>query len=221
MAEVRAASILHGLGFNKEMQVRATAAGAESRACWAGREGETAWHACTRACGWPPRDLCRARPCPTPPRPAPPPPLQAKKTRDFSGGWRMRIALARALFVEPTFLILDEPTNHLDLEACVWLEDTLKNWKRILLLVSHSQDFLNGVCTNIIHMHQKQLKYYAGGWRGCRGGMGQGGCVGHARMHRARRRLHHLHASTRGHGVTNCTLLSSRGDGSNDPLYNQ
>ena len=60
-------------------------------------------------------------------------------TRDFSGGWRMRIALARALFVEPTFLILDEPTNHLDLEACVWLEDTLKNWKRILLLVSHSQ----------------------------------------------------------------------------------
>ena len=65
--------------------------------------------------------------------------LQAKKTRDFSGGWRMRIALARALFVEPTFLILDEPTNHLDLEACVWLEDTLKNWKRILLLVSHSQ----------------------------------------------------------------------------------
>ncbi|KAI3432307.1 hypothetical protein D9Q98_003867 [Chlorella vulgaris] len=106
MAEVRAASILHGLGFNKDMQ--------------------------------------------------------DKKTRDFSGGWRMRIALARALFVEPTFLILDEPTNHLDLEACVWLEDTLKNWKRILLLVSHSQDFLNGVCTNIVHMHQKQLKYYAG-----------------------------------------------------------
>ena len=106
MAEVRAASILHGLGFTKEMQ--------------------------------------------------------AKKTRDFSGGWRMRIALARALFVEPTFLILDEPTNHLDLEACVWLEDTLKKWKRILLLVSHSQDFLNGVCTNIIHMQQKKLKYYTG-----------------------------------------------------------
>ena len=74
----------------------------------------------------------------------------------------MRISLARALFVEPTFLILDEPTNHLDLEACVWLEDTLKQWKRILLLVSHSQDFLNGVCTNIIHMHQKKLNYYSG-----------------------------------------------------------
>jgi ATP-binding cassette, subfamily F, member 2 len=74
----------------------------------------------------------------------------------------MRIALARALFVDPMFLILDEPTNHLDLEACVWLEETLKQFKRILLLVSHSQDFMNGVCTNIIHMHQRQLKNYTG-----------------------------------------------------------
>jgi energy-coupling factor transporter ATP-binding protein EcfA2 len=74
----------------------------------------------------------------------------------------MRIALARALFINPTFLILDEPTNHLDLEACVWLEDFLAKFNRILLMVSHSQDFLNGVCTNIIHMHQKQLKYYSG-----------------------------------------------------------
>lgn len=80
----------------------------------------------------------------------------------------MRIALARALFVDPTFLILDEPTNHLDLEACVWLEETLKNFKRILLMVSHSQDFMNGVCTNIIHMHQKKLKYY-GGMLSCQG----------------------------------------------------
>lgn len=88
--------------------------------------------------------------------------MQAQRTRDFSGGWRMRIALARALFLNPTFLILDEPTNHLDLEACVWLEDTLKKFNRILLLVSHSQDFMNGVCTNIIHMHQKKLKVYGG-----------------------------------------------------------
>lgn len=108
MAEARAASILHGLGFTKE--------------------------------------------------------LQQKKTREFSGGWRMRIALARALFLEPTFLLLDEPTNHLDLEACVWLEEYLKRFKRILLMVSHSQDFLNGVCTNIIHMHQKQLVSYSGNY---------------------------------------------------------
>mmetsp|Transcript_4055 Transcript_4055/g.8766 ORF Transcript_4055/g.8766 Transcript_4055/m.8766 type:complete len:605 (-) Transcript_4055:1170-2984(-) len=90
--------------------------------------------------------------------------MQKKKTREFSGGWRMRIALARALFIDPTFLILDEPTNHLDLEACVWLEEHLKKFKRILLMVSHSQDFLNGVCTNIIHFHQKQLKYYSGNY---------------------------------------------------------
>jgi len=88
--------------------------------------------------------------------------MQHQATKDFSGGWRMRIALARALFVDPTFLILDEPTNHLDLEACVWLEETLKGFKRILLMVSHSQDFMNGICTNVIHMHQKKLKYYGG-----------------------------------------------------------
>ncbi|XP_068639701.1 ABC transporter F family member 1-like [Aristolochia californica] len=88
--------------------------------------------------------------------------MQAQKTRDFSGGWRMRIALARALFMKPTILLLDEPTNHLDLEACVWLEETLKKFDRILVVVSHSQDFLNGVCTNIIHMQSKKLKFYTG-----------------------------------------------------------
>ncbi|GLU02536.1 hypothetical protein SLE2022_197830 [Rubroshorea leprosula] len=90
--------------------------------------------------------------------------MQAKKTRDFSGGWRMRIALARALFMNPTILLLDEPTNHLDLEACVWLEENLKKFDRILVVVSHSQDFLNGVCTNIIHMQNKKLKLYTGNY---------------------------------------------------------
>ncbi|XVE59044.1 hypothetical protein DITRI_Ditri05aG0013200 [Diplodiscus trichospermus] len=90
--------------------------------------------------------------------------MQAKKTRDFSGGWRMRIALARALFMNPTILLLDEPTNHLDLEACVWLEESLKKFDRILVVVSHSQDFLNGVCTNIIHMQNKKLKCYTGNY---------------------------------------------------------
>ena len=70
----------------------------------------------------------------------------------FSGGWRMRVSLARALYMNPTFLILDEPTNHLDLEACVWLESKLAEFKKILLMVSHSQDFLNNVCTNIIDL---------------------------------------------------------------------
>ncbi|KAL4824100.1 hypothetical protein H8958_014341 [Nasalis larvatus] len=85
--------------------------------------------------------------------------MQRKKLKDFSGGWRMRAALARALFILPFMLFLDETINHLDLDTCMWLEEELKTYKNILVLVSHSQDFLNGVCTNIIHMHKK-LKYY-------------------------------------------------------------
>ncbi|XP_050699131.1 ATP-binding cassette sub-family F member 2-like isoform X2 [Eriocheir sinensis] len=90
--------------------------------------------------------------------------MMEKKCRDFSGGWRMRIALARALFVKPHLLLLDEPTNHLDLDACVWLEGELAKYRRILVIISHSQDFLNGVCSNVIHMDKKKLKYYGGNY---------------------------------------------------------
>ncbi|GFX09996.1 ATP-binding cassette sub-family F member 2 [Trichonephila clavipes] len=90
--------------------------------------------------------------------------MQQKMCKDFSGGWRMRIALARALYVRPHLLLLDEPTNHLDLEACVWLEDELKTYKRILVVISHSQDFLNGVCTNILHIDKKRLNYFGGNY---------------------------------------------------------
>lgn len=90
--------------------------------------------------------------------------MMSKKCKDFSGGWRMRISLARALFVKPHLLLLDEPTNHLDLDACVWLEEELKQYKRILVIISHSQDFMNGICTNIIHMDKQRLKYYGGNY---------------------------------------------------------
>lgn len=90
--------------------------------------------------------------------------MQIKKCKDFSGGWRMRIALARALYLKPHLLLLDEPTNHLDLEACVWLEQELKTYKSILVMISHSQDFLNGVCTNIIHLDKTRLNYYSGNY---------------------------------------------------------
>merc|ERR1719431_781689 len=92
------------------------------------------------------------------------PSMQLKKCKDFSGGWRMRIALARALFLKPHLLLLDEPTNHLDLEACVWLEEELKQYSTILLIVSHSQDFLNGVCNNVMHMNNGKLSVYGGNY---------------------------------------------------------
>jgi len=76
----------------------------------------------------------------------------------------MRVSLARALFAAPALLLLDEPTNHLDLEACVWLEDYLTRYNKCLVLISHSQDFLNGVCTNTIEVANQTLTYYTGNY---------------------------------------------------------
>ncbi|EEB05581.1 ribosome biogenesis ATPase, partial [Schizosaccharomyces japonicus yFS275] len=89
--------------------------------------------------------------------------MMAKPTKDMSGGWRMRVALSRALFIKPSLLLLDEPTNHLDLEAVVWLESYLAKYDKILVVNSHSQDFLNNVCTNIMELtSKKKLVYYGG-----------------------------------------------------------
>lgn len=88
---------------------------------------------------------------------------QIKPTRAFSGGWRMRLALARALFCQPDLLMLDEPSNMLDLNAIAWLEDYLVNeWKGTLFVVSHDRAFLNQVATDIVHMHSERLDYYKG-----------------------------------------------------------
>jgi ATP-binding cassette subfamily F protein 1 len=70
----------------------------------------------------------------------------------------------RALFLEPTLLLLDEPTNHLDLNAVIWLDDYLSRWKKTLLIVSHDQDFLNSVCTDIVHLDMQKLYYYRGNY---------------------------------------------------------
>lgn len=90
--------------------------------------------------------------------------MQDRSTNKFSGGWRMRVSLARALFIEPTLLMLDEPTNHLDLNAVIWLDNYLQNWKKTLLVVSHDQSFLDNVCTDIIHLDQCKLWYYRGNY---------------------------------------------------------
>jgi len=91
-------------------------------------------------------------------------PMQDRATNKFSGGWRMRVSLARALFIEPTLLMLDEPTNHLDLNAVIWLDNYLQTYKKTLLIVSHDQSFLDNVCTDIIHLDQCKLWYYKGNY---------------------------------------------------------
>jgi ATP-binding cassette subfamily F protein 1 len=97
---------------------------------------------------------------------------QQKLVKEYSGGWRMRISIAKALFNEPDIMILDEPTNHLDLNAVIWLTDYLQNWNKkkntrtnTLVLVSHDKYFLDGIVDKIIRIDQKKLSYYNGNHR--------------------------------------------------------
>jgi len=89
---------------------------------------------------------------------------QRKPLSAFSGGWRMRVALAAALFAEPDLLLLDEPTNHLDLEAALWLETFLARYRRTVILVSHDRRFLDEVVDHILALADRTLAVYSGGY---------------------------------------------------------
>ncbi|RWO26882.1 MAG: ABC transporter ATP-binding protein [Mesorhizobium sp.] len=89
---------------------------------------------------------------------------QRRPASSFSGGWRMRVALAAVLFAEPDLLLLDEPTNYLDLEGTLWLENYVSKYPHTVLLISHDRDLLNRAVNSIVHLDQKKLTFWRGGY---------------------------------------------------------
>lgn len=89
---------------------------------------------------------------------------QARPASSFSGGWRMRVALAAVLFSEPDLLLLDEPTNYLDLEGTLWLENYVSKYPHTVLLISHDRDLLNRAVNSIVHLDQQKLSFWRGGY---------------------------------------------------------
>ncbi|WCT72524.1 ABC-F family ATP-binding cassette domain-containing protein [Sphingomonas naphthae] len=90
--------------------------------------------------------------------------MQQRPLDSYSGGWKMRVALAALLFSEPDLLLLDEPSNHLDLEATLWLENFLKSYPAMMVVISHERDLLNNVVDNILHLERGKVTLYAGGY---------------------------------------------------------
>jgi ATP-binding cassette, subfamily F, member 3 len=90
--------------------------------------------------------------------------MQGQPLDSFSGGWKMRVALAALLFSEPDLLLLDEPSNHLDLEATLWLENFLKSYPAMMVVISHERDLLNNVVDNILHLEGGKTTLYSGGY---------------------------------------------------------
>jgi ATP-binding cassette, subfamily F, member 3 len=89
---------------------------------------------------------------------------QERPCAEFSGGWRMRVALAGALFAAPDILLLDEPTNYLDLEGSLWLEDFIQGYPYTVVIVSHDRDLLNKSADSILHLNERRLTFYTGGY---------------------------------------------------------
>ncbi len=113
---------------------------------------------------------------------------------DFSGGWRVRLNLARALMCRSDLLLLDEPTNHLDLDAVIWLEGWLRDYRGTLLLISHDRDFLDSVVNNILHVEQQRLTLYKGGYSDFERQRAEKLALQQAMFEKQQRKVAHLHS---------------------------
>ncbi len=118
----------------------------------------------------------------------------ARPVSDFSGGWRVRLNLARALMCRSDLLLLDEPTNHLDLDAVYWLESWLREYRGTLLLISHDRDFLDAVVNNVLHIEQQHITLYRGGYTDFERQRGEKLALQQAMFEKQQRKVAHLHS---------------------------
>jgi ATP-binding cassette, subfamily F, member 3 len=118
----------------------------------------------------------------------------SKPVSDFSGGWRVRLNLARALMCRSDLLLLDEPTNHLDLDAVYWLENWLRDYRGTLLLISHDRDFLDAVVNNVLHIEQQTITLYRGGYSDFERQRAEKLALQQAMFEKQQRKVAHLHS---------------------------
>ena len=118
----------------------------------------------------------------------------ARPVSEFSGGWRVRLNLARALMCRSDLLLLDEPTNHLDLDAVYWLESWLREYRGTLLLISHDRDFLDAVVNNVLHIEQQRITLYRGGYSDFERQRAEKLALQQAMFEKQQRKVAHLHS---------------------------
>jgi len=118
----------------------------------------------------------------------------SRPVNDFSGGWRVRLNLARALMCRSDLLLLDEPTNHLDLDAVIWLETWLRDYRGTLLLISHDRDFLDNVIDTVLHIEQQRITLYRGGYSDFERQRAEKLALQQAMFEKQQRKVAHLHS---------------------------